>query len=115
MWSQLNNDWKKTKRAMREAGDDGEDWTRGDWFIAGGKQCSFRDAKKDWFEENIDSRPDLSDSMVEEIEAFRNSYEGEGKWFNSEDLMSIDQIRSEWRDEIGDWRNDKPNWGNWSV
>ena len=47
--------------------------------------------------------------------AFKNSYEGEGKWWNSEDYDIDLNIRSQWRQDLNEWRDGRPTWDTWSV
>lgn len=80
-------------------------------------RADFRYARSAWVEEN--SRPIWSDYMSEEdrdsLHSFRDSYDGEGRWWNSDDLdYDLAGMRSEWRTARSDWRDERPSWDSWS-
>ena len=96
--------------------DAGEEWDSNRWFQSGRRSAAhsdadeapmlgapaeekevdprrveFRAARKAWYEENEPSKPMLRDYLGEEdfaaMMAFKNGYEGEGRWFQS-DMLS---------------------------
>ena len=65
-------------------------------------RLEFRQARREWYQDNQETRPQFADYMSAEehdaLMAFKNSYEGEGRWWKS-DLLSDDMrdYRSTWQ------------------
>ena len=83
------------------------------------RRLEFRAARKEWWQDNKDSRPLLRDLLSEEdhaaMLAFKNAYEGEGHWSKSDLLSdSFKDTRSQWLGDMKDWRAERPTWESWS-
>ena len=76
----------------------------------------FKTARNDYRQ----SMPSWSDYMPEEtqqeINDFRDSYEGKKPWWESNDFnVDFEPVRNDWKVAVKDWKTGRPTWDSWSV
>lgn len=58
----------------------------------------------------------MSEETQQEIDAFRSSYEGTGRWFMSKDFnVDMQPVYESYNEAIDEWAKNAPTWDSWVV
>ena len=66
-----------------------------------------------------DTRPKWSDYMDDEtndaVSSFRDSYEGKGPWWKSDEFeVDMEPVREKYMEAMSSWKDNRPSWDNWN-
>ena len=80
-----------------------------------GPRYEFNQARREYRESRPQWRDYLDEDTETQLNSFRDSYEGKGPWWKSDDMdVDMSGVRSSFREGMKDWKDNRPSWDDWN-
>ena len=79
-----------------------------------GPRYEFNQARREYRESRPQWRDYIDEDTETQLSSFRDSYEGKGPWWRSDDMdVDMSGVRSSYREGMKDWKDNRPSWDDW--